>query len=47
MGLQTLLGMTAFYIVKYILYIAIVVAGIFVGKKWADKNSKKKETQEK
>ena len=43
MGIQTLLTMTAFYIVKYLIYILVVIAGVFVGKTWADKSEKKKE----
>lgn len=43
MGIQILLTMTAFYIVKYLIYILVVIAGVFVGKTWADKSKKKKE----
>lgn len=41
MGVSSLLGMTAFYIVKYLVYIAIVIAAIFAGKAWASHSKKK------
>ena len=43
MGVSNLLGMTAFYIVKYLVYIAIVIAAIFTGKAWASHSKNKKQ----
>ena len=42
MGIGTLLTWTGFYVVKYVVYIAVVVAAIFVGKAWAEKSKKAK-----
>lgn len=46
MGVSSLLGMTAFYMVKYLVYIAIVIAAIFTGKAWASHSKKKKAENE-
>lgn len=44
MGITVLLQMTAFYIVKYIVYIALILGAIVLGKTWAthSKNGKEK-----
>ena len=46
MGIATLLQMTAFYIVKYIVYIAIILGAVVLGKRWADHSKKEKEKTE-
>lgn len=46
MGIATLLQMTAFYIVKYIVYIAIILGAVVLGKTWADHSKKGKEKSE-
>lgn len=43
MGIATLLQMTAFYIVKYIVYIVIILGAIVLGKNWAAHSKKGKE----
>jgi len=46
MGIATLLQMTAFYIVKYIVYIGIILGAVVLGKKWAAHSKKEKEQTE-
>ena len=41
MGIQALLSMTLYYIVKYIAYIAVIMVAVVLGKKWADHSKKK------
>lgn len=46
MGIATLLQMTAFYIVKYIVYIAIILGAVVLGKTWAAHSKKGKKKLE-
>lgn len=46
MGIVTLLQMTAFYIVKYIVYIAIILGAVVLGKTWATHSKNKKNKAE-
>lgn len=41
MGIQALLSMTLFYIVKYFAYFAVIMVAVVLGKKWADHGKKK------
>lgn len=45
MGITTLLQMTAFYIVKFVVYIAIILGAVVLGKNWAA-HSKKEKTED-
>ena len=36
------LAWTGFYAVKYIAYLIVVIAGVMLGKVWADHSAKKK-----
>ena len=43
MGITTLLQMTAFYIVKFVVYIAIILGAVVLGKNWAAHSKKEKK----
>lgn len=42
MGLEQLLTMTAFFSIKYVAYILVVIAAVLLGKKWGESTKKKK-----
>lgn len=43
MGLAKLAQMTAFYMVKYLVYIGVIICAVFAGKAWGSKKKKSEE----